>query len=389
MTIKLNFYDCFSCTGGSCQYTCCAGWRIGIDNETLAFYDQFPGEFGKELRDHIKRPGESEAEFCLSDDRRCYFLNEDNLCRVYRYCGEGKMPLTCRQFPRANGILGEFEVLNLSVLCEEVLRILFEQERCFFQLGCVEEKNKTMEEFPPQITFCMWAGELLQDRDAELGVQLSILGYIFEEACESLNCADSVDILSLLAKIPEVEEQFSESKILLKTEEYRLMAEKFIFSVIDTYCCVVHESNFYMVERGIYDDEIFARSDSGRFEYIRECLAVCRVDRTHISFLRKLFSAYLMGQCLHMRSGEMAREVMHGFMNYTILATVLPAMWSGVNTGDQEYFIRLAQIGRFFTHSMIVKKFIHPVIRDLFHPNLYTYALVYLYLFGVVKEEGQ
>lgn len=33
-TSKLEFYDDFVCTGGSCSFTCCEGWEIAVDEDT-------------------------------------------------------------------------------------------------------------------------------------------------------------------------------------------------------------------------------------------------------------------------------------------------------------------------------------------------------------------
>ena len=36
--LKPHFYDQFVCTAGDCPDTCCAGWQIVIDKETLKKY---------------------------------------------------------------------------------------------------------------------------------------------------------------------------------------------------------------------------------------------------------------------------------------------------------------------------------------------------------------
>ena len=51
--VKPHFYDSFVCTAGDCPDTCCAGWQIMIDEESLERYENEPGEFGKILRNSI------------------------------------------------------------------------------------------------------------------------------------------------------------------------------------------------------------------------------------------------------------------------------------------------------------------------------------------------
>ena len=37
--VKPHFYDSFVCTAGDCPDTCCAGWQIMIDEESLERYE--------------------------------------------------------------------------------------------------------------------------------------------------------------------------------------------------------------------------------------------------------------------------------------------------------------------------------------------------------------
>ena len=35
--IKPNFYDAFHCTAAACSDTCCAGWEIDVDPDTVEY----------------------------------------------------------------------------------------------------------------------------------------------------------------------------------------------------------------------------------------------------------------------------------------------------------------------------------------------------------------
>ena len=52
--LKPHFYDQFTCTAGDCPDTCCAGWQIVIDEDSLERYGKEQGEFGKRLYCQIK-----------------------------------------------------------------------------------------------------------------------------------------------------------------------------------------------------------------------------------------------------------------------------------------------------------------------------------------------
>ena len=81
--LKPHFYDRFVCTAGACPDTCCAGWQIMIDEESLDRYGKEKGEFGTRLRNSI----DWEEECFYQNDRRCAFLNEKNLCDLYKALG--------------------------------------------------------------------------------------------------------------------------------------------------------------------------------------------------------------------------------------------------------------------------------------------------------------
>ena len=47
--IKPHYYDKFSCLADQCPDTCCAGWAIMIDEESLKYYSRVTGPFGNRL----------------------------------------------------------------------------------------------------------------------------------------------------------------------------------------------------------------------------------------------------------------------------------------------------------------------------------------------------
>ena len=103
--LKPDYYDDFKCIAGECPDTCCAGWQIMIDEESLEYYGEVPGAFGKRLRDSIDW---QEGAF-YQCEKRCAFLNEKDLCDIYTELGEGALCQTCKNYPRH---VEEFEGLR-------------------------------------------------------------------------------------------------------------------------------------------------------------------------------------------------------------------------------------------------------------------------------------
>ena len=123
--IKPQYYDTFKCTADKCPDTCCAGWQIMIDEDSLERYEAVEGTFGERLRNSIDR-----TEGCfLQKDRRCAMLNDKNLCDLVINCGEESLCETCGRYPRH---IEEFEGLreySLSISCPVAAEIV---------LGCEE-----------------------------------------------------------------------------------------------------------------------------------------------------------------------------------------------------------------------------------------------------------
>ena len=120
-----HYFEQFRCVAAECEDTCCAGWQIVIDDETIEKYKNVGGAFGYRLRNSIDW---EKGCFCQYD-KRCAFLNEDNLCDLHMEAGEHMLCNTCRDYPRH---MEEFEGLregSLSLSCIEAAKII---------LGCKE-----------------------------------------------------------------------------------------------------------------------------------------------------------------------------------------------------------------------------------------------------------
>ena len=51
--IRPDFYDDFHCLADACRHSCCIGWEIDVDEESLDLYRRVPGDFGARLRRSI------------------------------------------------------------------------------------------------------------------------------------------------------------------------------------------------------------------------------------------------------------------------------------------------------------------------------------------------
>ena len=135
-----DYYNQFCCLAGSCPQTCCAGWQIMIDEKTKKAYRTYPGRFGSRLANSIDW---KEGKF-LQYDRRCVFLNEENLCDIHLEAGEELMCHTCRTYPKHIEVYENEREISLSLSCPEVARlILGKKDPVRF---CTVERGRTEQE---------------------------------------------------------------------------------------------------------------------------------------------------------------------------------------------------------------------------------------------------
>lgn len=142
--LKPHYYDKFVCTAGDCPDSCCAGWQIVIDETSLERYGNEKSEFGTRLRNSI----DWDEECFYQNNRRCAFLNEENLCDMYIEAGSEMLCDTCRRYPRH---IEEFEgmrEISLSLSCPEAARIILSQkDPVTFRTFEKETAEETYEDF--------------------------------------------------------------------------------------------------------------------------------------------------------------------------------------------------------------------------------------------------
>ncbi len=124
--IRPDFYDDFKCLADKCRHSCCIGWEIDIDDDSLDYYMSLDGEIGRQLRENIEL--EPEAHFHLREKERCPFLEENGLCSLIRRLGEESLCDICAEHPRFYNCFGDREEAGLGLCCEEAARLLLEGE---------------------------------------------------------------------------------------------------------------------------------------------------------------------------------------------------------------------------------------------------------------------
>jgi len=172
--VRPDFFDKFVCKADKCEHSCCKGWEIDIDEDTLELFESIDNDIGEEIRANIVR-GE-QASFRLTDDESCPFLREDGLCRLILTLGEDALCDICAEHPRFYNELSDRTETGVGLCCEEAVRLLLEGSG---RLGFLTEDDGEAETPDGAET------ALLQKREElfELIFSEPTLNIAFEKAC--------------------------------------------------------------------------------------------------------------------------------------------------------------------------------------------------------------
>ena len=124
-----GYYPRFRCIGGDCRHSCCVGWEIDIDEDTLALYERVEGDFGRRLR-----AGIVDGAFRLDERERCPFHNERGLCDIILTLGEAALSQICSDHPRYRNFFSHREETGLGLCCEAAAELILGETGPFTEL---------------------------------------------------------------------------------------------------------------------------------------------------------------------------------------------------------------------------------------------------------------
>lgn len=138
INIDAEIYSEFKCKADKCNHSCCIGWEIDIDEDTLEYYRDLDSELGNEIRQNIHW-GE-DTFFELTPDKRCPFLHANGLCRIIEELGEDGLCDICRLHPRFYENINDYNLAGVGLSCEKASELMF-AKTCLDFVICDSEKK--------------------------------------------------------------------------------------------------------------------------------------------------------------------------------------------------------------------------------------------------------
>lgn len=124
--LQAKFLESFECLGDACEDTCCKGWGMQVDSQTVERYREQAPELLDAVTtgeaEHIMRR-DPETDYCVKFDQ--------GWCGIHRDRGTDFLGDACHFFPRVTRQLGDVSLQTASLSCPEVVRLVTSSEDPF------------------------------------------------------------------------------------------------------------------------------------------------------------------------------------------------------------------------------------------------------------------
>lgn len=157
--VKPTFYKNFKCIAGDCPDSCCQGWEVDADSESLEYYKTLNNslEIKKRIDSVLSKDEFDNTIFTLAPKKRCPFLNEENLCDMHIAIGGEHTPYTCRTFPRFIYDFGATREIGISFSCPVASDMMYNTESFDFETD-INSDLPTLNDIDAEKYFLLYKG---------------------------------------------------------------------------------------------------------------------------------------------------------------------------------------------------------------------------------------
>lgn len=157
--VKPTFYKNFKCIAGDCPDSCCHGWEVDADSDSLEYYKTLDNslEIKKRIDSVLSKDEFDNTIFTLAPKKRCPFLNDENLCDMHIAIGGEHTPYTCRTFPRFIYDYGATREIGISFSCPVASDMMYNTESFDFETD-INSDLPTLNDIDAEKYFLLYKG---------------------------------------------------------------------------------------------------------------------------------------------------------------------------------------------------------------------------------------
>lgn len=172
-----SFYKDFKCIAGDCPDSCCQGWEVDADEQSLEYYKTLTGDIRKKIDSVLDKDEFGNTIFRLAHKKRCPFLNQENLCDMHIAIGGEHTPYTCRMFPRFINDFGGTREMGVSFSCPVASDMMWELTEPMHFVDELNDLPPELNEIDAQTYFYLTkarkkAFDIVQDRSLPVNQRL-------------------------------------------------------------------------------------------------------------------------------------------------------------------------------------------------------------------------
>ncbi len=158
--IAPDYYSEFHCIADRCRHSCCIGWVIDVDPDTLEYYHRITGSLAERLWKGIDESSET-AHFILGEDEKCPFLNQNGLCDLILELGEDCLCQICRDHPRYRNFYSDRVEIGIGLCCEAACALILKRQEKMSLILLNEDKEEA-EQQASDAAFLDWRERLIE-----------------------------------------------------------------------------------------------------------------------------------------------------------------------------------------------------------------------------------
>lgn len=245
-----QYYKDFKCIADKCKHSCCIGWEIDIDGDTLEKYRSLKNKYAKHIISSIDES--STPHFKLGKEERCLHLNKCGLCNIILNVGEEYLCDICREHPRFYHNTSYGREVGLGMSCEEACRLILSSNNYsdFVELGDI--CDDVSEGFYDSLSFRKEIYEILSEEGIRYEHKLLKLYSRFGVRPSLINDMDWHNIISSLEYLnPSHKDLFlNYSSDPITPTEYEKALEHALAYFVFRHCTEVYDEDEFSASLG-------------------------------------------------------------------------------------------------------------------------------------------